>query len=66
MTETEVKFLSRDKTRAEHLASALATTIGAAKLIERARAGNPAESTSNAKCAAMWLRVAAQELEALE
>ncbi|MFM0098721.1 hypothetical protein PQQ87_24175 [Paraburkholderia nemoris] len=61
----EVVFEGRVKTRAERLANALGIVVGAAKLIERARSGDPAESDSNARCTAQWLRVAADDLDAL-
>lgn len=65
MNETQVKFEGRIKPREEHLANAMATVVGAAKLIERARTGDPAEADSNTSCASMWLRIAADELDAL-
>lgn len=65
MKEHEVIYEGRERTRAEHLASALATVIGSAKLITRAQHGDPSESNGNARCAASWLKVAAAELEAL-
>lgn len=61
--EHKTTFLGREWTREQHLANALATVIDAAKLIERARSGDPAEADDNATCAASWLRVAAAELE---
>ena len=61
----EVVFEGRVKTRAERLANALGIVAGAAKLIERARSGDPAASDSNARCTAQWLRVAADDLDAL-
>ncbi|CAE6944054.1 hypothetical protein R75471_05520 [Paraburkholderia domus] len=65
MTEHEVTFLGRERTRAEHLANVQATIIGAHKLIERARVGEGSESDSSVSCAAFWLKLAADELEAL-
>lgn len=64
--EHDVKFQGREKTQAQHLANAQATVIGAAKLIERALTGDPAQALSNANCAAYWLRLAADELDALK
>jgi hypothetical protein len=46
------------------LTSALSSVIGAAKLLQRARDDNPAEAAANAKCAAMWCRFAAENVEA--
>ncbi|NYH13553.1 hypothetical protein [Paraburkholderia bryophila] len=63
MNETEVTFLGREKSSAMRYQSALATVIASAKLIERARSGDPSQAIGNARCAAMWLRVAATELE---
>lgn len=61
----EVKFLGRDKSRADHLANVQATIIGAHKLVERARTGDPAEAIANISCAAFWLKLAAKELDEL-
>lgn len=61
----EAVFQGRDRNGPEHLANVQATIIGAHKLMERARTGDPAEADGNVRCAAYWLRLAADELEAL-
>lgn len=53
------------RSRADSLAISQATLVGAHKLLERARTGDPAEAISNVRCAAAWLRDAVDELDAL-
>jgi hypothetical protein len=59
----DVRFDGRTPTCAELLTAASSSAIGAARLIERSRSGNPAEAAGNAKCAAMWLKFGAEYLE---
>ena len=59
----DVRFDGRAPTCAELLVAASSAAIGAAKLIERSRSGDPAEADANAKCAAMWLKFGAEYLE---
>lgn len=59
---SKATFCGRTRSGAEHLANVQATIVGAHKLVERARTGDPAEADANVSCAAFWLRVAADEL----
>lgn len=59
----DARFDGRVPTCEELLVAASSAAIGAAKLIERSRAGDPAEADGNAKCAAMWLKIGAEYLE---
>jgi len=61
----EPVFEGRTRSGAESLAIAQATLIGAHKLLERARTGNPYEADSNVRCAVAWLRGAVDDLDAL-
>jgi hypothetical protein len=60
----DVTFEGHTPTPAELLTAALSSAIGAAKLIERARTGDGADVDNNARCAAMWLHLAADNLDA--
>ena len=62
---SETVFEGRTRSGAESLAIAQATLIGAHKLLERARTGNPYEADSNVRCAVAWLRDAIDDLDAL-
>ncbi|MBK3783940.1 hypothetical protein G3A43_27380 [Paraburkholderia aspalathi] len=64
-TEHEAVFQGRSRSGPEHLANVQATIIGVHKLVERARTGDPAEADANVRCAAYWLRLAADELTEL-
>jgi hypothetical protein len=61
--EHEVTFEGVEKTREQHLAIALGTAIGIAKLVERARHGDAAEADSNTSCALSWARLLVTQLE---
>jgi hypothetical protein len=63
MSEHEVVFEGRERTRAQHFLNVQATIIGVHKLVERARTG--VEVDDNISCAKMWLRIAADELDVL-
>ena len=63
MNETELQFHWCGRSRPQHLVNAQATIVGCIKLIERAREG--VEADDNVRCASMWLRIAADELDGL-
>jgi hypothetical protein len=59
----DVRFDGRMHTCAELLTAASSSAIGAIKLLERSRSGDPAQADANAACAEMWLRYGAEYLQ---
>jgi len=61
--DMEVSFERRYRSRDQHLATVQGTALGVLKLVQRAREGE--EVDGNVRCASMWLRIAADELDEL-